>query len=244
MPQPSPDLEPELCELLAKYDELLAADVVTTTPDTVVAEAVLSDSKLALRFEKLQHCLHLLETDRRSRQIDGMPPSLIVDLLSAEPKKIGRFLILQRLGSGGFGIVYLAEDPILKRKVAIKIPRRETLLTPDLQQRFIRESQIAARLTHRHLVPIFEAGQSNSMSYQVTEYCAGGNLAEWLRSDNTLHGETPRLQQAPAASQPEQRRLSTRAQITAYNYWKQILNSFPMFARTWASISLRFPNDP
>jgi len=38
--------------------------------------------------------------------------------------------------------------------------------------------------------------------------------------------------------------ISTRAQITAYNYWKQILNSFPMFARTWASISLRFPNDP
>ncbi|WP_440592457.1 protein kinase domain-containing protein, partial [Schlesneria sp.] len=97
--------------------------------------------------------------------------------------EIGRFRLIERIGSGGFGVVYLAEDPVLQRRVAIKIPRPETVSTADLQRRFVRESQIAAQLMHPHLVSIHEAGQAGSVSYQVTSFCAGGTLASWLRSD-------------------------------------------------------------
>lgn len=96
------------------------------------------------------------------------------------PRMIGRFRVIRRLGSGGFGVVFLAEDPVLQRFVALKIPRPETLATADLQRRFVRESQIAAKLNHSHLVSVFEAGQAGTVSYQVTAYCSGGSLASWL----------------------------------------------------------------
>ncbi len=215
MIQDSPDHELEFSEQLAKYDESLAAGDAATALDFVLSEALLSDSKQARRFEKMRHCLHLLETYRRSCQIDAIESLSAADLRFAEPGKIGRFLILQRLGSGGFGIVYLAEDPILKRRVALKIPRQETLVTPDLQLRFIRESQIAARLTHRHLVPVFEAGHDESMSYQVTEYCAGGNLAEWLRgrTQASRTGDGQLSKKSDILIRPTQRRLPMRVAV-------------------------------
>ena len=101
--------------------------------------------------------------------------------------EIGRFRLIERIGSGGFGVVFLAEDPVLQRRVAIKIPRPETVSTADLQRRFVRESQMAAQLMHPHLVSIHEAGQSGLVSYQVTAFCAGGSLASWLR----VHGSSP-----------------------------------------------------
>ena len=212
MIQDSPEHEAELSDLLAMYDESLAAGDATTSTDVGLSEALLSNSKLLRHFEKMKDCLHLLESDRRQQQTGEIESSLNVDSSIAEPLKIGRFLIQQRLGSGGFGIVYLAEDPILKRNVALKIPRRETLVTPDLQQRFIRESQISARLTHRYLVPIYEAGQSDSISYQVMEYCAGGSLAEWVRGTET-EKEAPSCGKGGLRVQPAQRRLPVKVAV-------------------------------
>jgi len=185
MTEQPPGHELEFIELLAMYDESLAAGDVASMADTDLPESLLPDAELLKRFEKLRDCLHLLETDRRQQQLNGVDPLIDSQVIEPEPQRIGRFRILRKLGAGGFGIVYLAEDPILQRKIAIKIPRRETLMTPDLQRRFVRESQIAARLTHRHLVPIFDAGQAGAISYQVTAYCGGGSLAEWLRVERS-----------------------------------------------------------
>lgn len=96
------------------------------------------------------------------------------------PVTFGRFRLLQCLGSGGFAIVFLAEDSLLKRKVALKVPRSEMLASTDLLSRFIREFETLATLNHRHIVSIFDVGHFEQTPFLVMEYCDGGNLADWV----------------------------------------------------------------
>lgn len=96
-------------------------------------------------------------------------------------RKFGRFEIIRELGRGGLGVVFLAHDPVLNRQVAIKIPRPEALMTPDLRMRFSREAQAAARLTHPHLVSVYEVGEVGPICYIASAFVEGPNLAKWLR---------------------------------------------------------------
>src|SRR5262249_32413905 len=95
---------------------------------------------------------------------------------------LGRFQLRKELGRGGFGIVYLADDPLLGRSVAVKVPRPEVLTDPDLRQRFLREAQVAATLNHPTLVPVYEAGAAGPLCYIASAYCPGVDLAAWLKS--------------------------------------------------------------
>jgi WD40 repeat protein/serine/threonine protein kinase len=96
------------------------------------------------------------------------------------PARFGRFSILGELGRGGFGVVFLAEDPVLGRRIALKVPRPEVLLTPELRRRFLREAEAASRLDHRHIVPVYEVGEDGPISYIASAYCDGPTLADWL----------------------------------------------------------------
>jgi WD40 repeat protein len=93
---------------------------------------------------------------------------------------LGRFRILGELGRGGFGIVFLAHDPLLNREVAVKVPRPEVLLTPELRQRFQREARAVSPLDHPNLVPVYEVGDAGPLCYIVSAYSPGLSLAEWL----------------------------------------------------------------
>jgi WD40 repeat protein/tRNA A-37 threonylcarbamoyl transferase component Bud32 len=86
------------------------------------------------------------------------------------------------LGTGGFGVVYLAEDTRLGRLVAVKVPRPEALETPVLRQRFLREARAAAQLHHANIVPVFDVGEADGACYIVSAYCRGGSLAAWLHA--------------------------------------------------------------
>jgi WD40 repeat protein len=97
------------------------------------------------------------------------------------PRQIGRFQIVRELGRGGYGIVFLATDPQLRREVALKVPRTETLLAPELRERFLREARVAAGLDHPNLVSIYEAGAAGPVCYIASAYCPGVTLAQWLR---------------------------------------------------------------
>ena len=99
-------------------------------------------------------------------------------------RKIGRFIILKELGQGGFGIVYLAEDPILGRLVALKLPRLQVFESPELTRRFVLEAQAAARLDHPNVVSIYDVGElgpePGSGLYIASAYCSEGSLAAWI----------------------------------------------------------------
>jgi eukaryotic-like serine/threonine-protein kinase len=99
---------------------------------------------------------------------------------------LGRFEIRRELGRGAYGIVYLAYDPRLRREVALKVPRPESIVTPELRDRFLREAQAAASLEHPNLVPVYEVGEVGPVCYLASAYCPGQTLAAWLKEQREL----------------------------------------------------------
>jgi eukaryotic-like serine/threonine-protein kinase len=96
-------------------------------------------------------------------------------------RTLGRFSILGELGRGGFGVVFLADDPLLERRVALKVPRIEILSGSEGWRRFVRESRTASRLDHPNLVPLLEAGAIGPLGYIISAFVAGPSLEQWLR---------------------------------------------------------------
>ncbi len=96
------------------------------------------------------------------------------------PTAIGRFQIRQRLGGGGFGVVFLAFDPELDRELALKVPRVETLISEQTRKRFLKESKTAASLSHPNIATIYEAGTIGPICYIASEHCRGGSLEDFL----------------------------------------------------------------
>lgn len=111
---------------------------------------------------------------------DTAGEALADDFLAERPSSIGRFGIQRELGRGGYGIVFLADDPQLQREVALKIPRPEVLLSEDARSRFAREAESAALLDHPGIVPVYETGRVGYLSYIVYAYSPGETLGELL----------------------------------------------------------------
>ncbi|MFN2348838.1 MAG: protein kinase [Thioalkalivibrio sp.] len=99
---------------------------------------------------------------------------------TSSPQNIDRFKVIQTLGSGTQGAVYLAHDPVLDRRVAIKTFTGEPLGDADTQETVMNEARIVSRFKHPHIVPIFEAGQYQQGVYLVFEYVEGETLAQLL----------------------------------------------------------------
>jgi len=114
---------------------------------------------------------------RQSAAAAGVvPPQPAIE----KPDRIGRYEILGLAGEGGFAVVWEAFDPLLRRRVAIKLRRPDALLSATARRRFVREAEIAARLVHPHLVTIHEVGSDDGNEFIAEEFCAGGSLADWL----------------------------------------------------------------
>ncbi|PRP91314.1 Serine/threonine-protein kinase PrkC [Enhygromyxa salina] len=96
--------------------------------------------------------------------------------------RIGRYVLERQLGVGGMGEVYLAEDPELGRKVAVKQVRAE-LGSPAQRARLVREAQTLARLSHPNVVQVHEVGDDEGETYLAMEYVEGLSLARWLAAE-------------------------------------------------------------
>ncbi len=113
-----------------------------------------------------------------------------------EGQQLGRYRLLSLIGSGGMGKVYLAEDTLIDRQVAIKVIRAETSSHPDstpVQQAmrlFQREAKAIAKLNHPHILPLFDFGEEHidgtTLTYMVMPFCQDGSFALYLYVDNKL----------------------------------------------------------
>ena len=96
---------------------------------------------------------------------------------------LGRFEVIDHLGSGGFGFVIRAHDRLLGRQVALKMPLPERVLSPGDVGRFLREARSAARLDHPNIVRVYEVGELGPLGYFIaSEFCAGHSLRFWLKA--------------------------------------------------------------
>jgi len=96
------------------------------------------------------------------------------------------YRILSKIGSGGMGDVYLAEDTKLDRKVAIKFLRDEYSKDADKLARFVREAKAASALNHPHILTVYEIGDVDDASYIATEYIEGSTLRDILSKKEPL----------------------------------------------------------
>ncbi|MFO0911843.1 MAG: protein kinase [Pirellulales bacterium] len=99
---------------------------------------------------------------------------------SAFPIYLGRYKLLREIGSGGSGVVYAAFDEMLCRDVAVKVPLISHQLNEEARHRFIREGRAAARLSHPNVVRLHEVAQMGTITFIVSDFYAGTDLATWL----------------------------------------------------------------
>jgi tRNA A-37 threonylcarbamoyl transferase component Bud32 len=111
------------------------------------------------------------------------------------PSQIARFTITRYLGEGAFGRVYQAEDPLLKRTVALKVAKPEQLSGEKRVERFQREARAAANLLHPHIVAVFDSGQDGPLHYIASAFVPGRSLADVL-AETTESGKRLDLREA------------------------------------------------
>lgn len=175
-PETTPDLEnppddepegPENWEVEALYrlDAALAA-----------GRGLIPDGTERSPLSEVHDCQRLLEAIWPRAASEALPPD-------GRPatERIGKYQVIRELGRGGFGGVFLAEDPDLMRRVAVKVPRPEFLVSPGVRRRFLAEAQAAGRFDHPGIVPVHAIGNAGPVSYIVSAYCEGPTLAAWLR---------------------------------------------------------------
>jgi len=99
------------------------------------------------------------------------------------------YRIEQRLGRGGMGILYLAVEPGLERRVALKLIAPEAAAEEIFAKRFAEESRIAASIEHPNVVPIYAAGEENGVPYIAMRYVAGSDLGRRIAREGRLDPE-------------------------------------------------------
>jgi serine/threonine protein kinase len=95
-------------------------------------------------------------------------------------QQLGHYIIHRKLGAGGMGVVWLAEDTHLERKVAIKILPYVAAQYETEKARFIQEAKAAARLNHANIAQVYEISEEDGELYIVMEYLSGGSLRDRL----------------------------------------------------------------
>ncbi len=137
-----------------------------------------------------KHAASLLDTEvpgadeRRGIETRRQKSQIAASLFDepATPIKIGRFTIVRELGAGGMGVVYVAYDEQLDRRVAVKLLRGSEADT-EAKLRLQREAQAMARLSHPNVVTVHEVGTFQGQVFVAMEFIDGMDLRGWLKAE-------------------------------------------------------------
>src|SRR5213083_413566 len=103
---------------------------------------------------------------------------------------LSHYLIVSKIGSGGMGEVYLAQDTKLDRNVAIKFLNEEFSRDADKLKRFIQEAKAASALNHPNILTVYEIGEAGEQRFMVSEYVKGETLRQNLQREPLTVSET------------------------------------------------------
>jgi serine/threonine-protein kinase len=171
------------------------------TPTTALLPELYS---LAHELDTTGHERHAADLYHRIAQVNGQyrdvarrlvrcsqvgSPAVPLDR-EAMPHVMGRYELLEPIGRGAMGYVYLGRDPKINRIVAIKAVDLAAEVEPteldDARRNFLREAEIAGRLSHPNIVTIFDVGENEGVAYIAMEYLKGRHLNEFVRKDHLL----------------------------------------------------------
>ena len=102
---------------------------------------------------------------------------------------VNQYHIIDRLGEGGMGVVYLAKDTRLHRKAALKFISSELNRSSKIHERFVREAQAAARLSHPNICTVYELGRNDTYTFIALEYVKGQTLRERMQLESISYNE-------------------------------------------------------
>lgn len=122
---------------------------------------------------------------------EGEPPTPLLADVDLPFARLGDFRLIRRLGEGGMGIVFLAEQESLRRLVALKIIRPELAASATAAARFTREAQAVARLRHPHIVAVHAFGEIDGVLFFTMDLLPGQNLDAMVRREVLEHGRLP-----------------------------------------------------
>lgn len=100
--------------------------------------------------------------------------------------RLGDYRVLQILGRGGMGVVFLAEDPLLKRQVALKVMKPSIAASRSAKDRFLREAQCTAAIEHDHIVHIYQVGEDRGVPFIAMPFLKGESLKTKLEREGRL----------------------------------------------------------
>ena len=107
-----------------------------------------------------------------------------------QPQTIGKYQVIRKLGQGATSTVYLAYDPFVGRQVAIKVMKPEILSDAKSgaihRKQLLNEASLAGKLSHPHIISIYDAVVEGDVCYVVMEYVGGGTLEKYSEPDNLL----------------------------------------------------------
>ena len=197
----------EHCERCADVVESrLAADTIlrsfqTTAPDVPVGDPLVANLMERLSaWGRLRHGPLAETTAALSTSGSGTPPreaSDAADFLAPPemPDELGRlggYRVLRRLGAGGMGLVFEAEDPKLRRRVALKVMKPALAADESARQRFLHEAQSTAALEHDHIVTVHQVGEDRGLPFLAMPLLKGETLDDRLRrqdAETRRHGD-------------------------------------------------------
>src|SRR4029453_7483492 len=158
------------------YQAALGKDAVEQA--AFLGEAGAGDEVLRSEVQSLLAYQEEAEPFMEAPAIEVAAKTLTEDPDTLVGRKLSHYQVLSLLGAGGMGEVYLAHDPRLDRKVALKILPLDTASDADRMQRFMREARAASALNHANVATIYDGGEGDGGGFIAMEYVEGQTLAQ------------------------------------------------------------------
>ncbi|HEX7378257.1 MAG TPA: protein kinase, partial [Pirellulales bacterium] len=174
--EPCGDLLRRLVESDSFASAARAAGEQASPADNRVLAAIARWREVTLPAKAIEETL----ARRRDHTTDAWDLEKLLDPPQAEGElgRFGGYRVLRVLGAGGMGLVFEAEDPQLRRRVALKVMQRSLAAHEENRQRFLREARATAAIEHAHIVTVHQVGEHNGLPFLAMQLLKGESLQD------------------------------------------------------------------